>query len=325
MIKNIIISTLLFLLTSTILHGKVSNNKAYSCTCLTSLQEELERDRYDMSVEYRQKFYSTIKFDNESEFLEGTIQDQVVILIHGFMASPFEVKEVATHLNNMGYSVYMPLLYGFGGTGQTANYGKLAIWREQIKSSVKKLSQCYKKISIGGISLGGALATDYVLNNKSDNVTSLILLSPYFDISQDVAKMLIGPLLSVKDSFDLSTLFSMSRSSDLTEVIKYKPFYSEIMPFHTLKEIFTLSEELKNKVPATLKSFPVFVATSEADVTISLSAAVDLPKKHFSDITYFSIGKDFKVPHQITYESVNPKFKDMARKIVSIIRKGSYQ
>lgn len=295
-----------------------------NCDCITDLQNDLENDNFDMSLSYRQKFDSIIKLDNEALFLEGHLKEQVVILIHGFMASPFEVKEVATRLNSLGYSVYMPLLYGFGGNGSAANAGKLSIWKEQIKSTVKKLSRCYKKISIGGISLGGALALDYVVNNKSENISSLILLSPYFDVSQSIAKSLIDPLLTLKKSVDLSTLFTLSRSADLTEVIKNQSFYSEIMPFYALKEIFALSEELKNKKSIRKKSLPVIVAISESDTTINLTSAVEIPQKHFSDISYFTIDKKFQVPHQITYSAINPNFKEMNRKIVSIVRKGQY-
>lgn len=322
--KTLLMTLVVLLITQNIGFSKIVSLNHSECNCITELQNELENDSYDMSLSYRQKFDSSIKLNNEALFLEGQLKEQVVILIHGFMASPFEVKEVATRLNSLGYSVYMPLLYGFGGNGQAANAGKLSLWREQIQSTVKKLSRCYKKISIGGISLGGALALDYVVNNKSENISSLILLSPYFDVSQSIAKSLIDPLLILKKSVDLSTLYSLSRSSDLTEVIKNQSFYSDIMPFFALKEIFALSEELKYKKSIRKKSMPVLVVISEYDMTINLASAVETPQKHFSDISYFTIGKKFQVPHQISYSAVNPNFKEMNRKIVSIVRKGQY-
>ena len=278
-----------------------------------------------MTVEYRQKYSSFLKVGNESEYLEGTLSDQAVILIHGFMASPFEVKEVALKLNSLGYTVYMPLLYGFGADLKTANEAKLEIWKRQIKESVEKLSHCYKKISIGGISLGAALATDYVLNNNAKNITSLILLSPYFDVSHSVAKLLIGPLSNITNSVDLSTLYTISRSLDLIEVLKNKTYYVDAMPFFALQEIFKLSNELLIKKSSKLISIPVLVAKSDADTTIDLNQVISLPQKHFKDISYFNIEKSMKVPHQITYEIANPKFKEMMRKMINVIRKGSYQ
>ncbi len=323
--KSPILILLFFAISSAFFANTVSSREsARNCTCVTELEEEFSRENYDMSIEYRQKHNSTLKLSNESEFLKGTSTDQVVILIHGFMASPHEVKELAVKLNNIGYSVYMPLLYGFGSTVKTANVGSLEKWREQIKKAVQSLSHCYKKISIGGISLGGALATDFVLNNQSENITSLILLSPYYDVSQSVAKLLIGPLVTVKNSLDISSLFSLSHSPDLIQIVKNQTFYSEGMPFLALKEIFKLSDELLARKADRLHSIPVFVATSEADETIDLKKAIMLPQTHFKNITYFNIEKKFNVPHQISYEESNPRFRDMANKISGTIRKGQY-
>ncbi|MBC7428884.1 MAG: alpha/beta hydrolase [Bacteriovorax sp.] len=301
-----------------------SNLKHAECTCATELQDKLEKDAYDMNELYRRLYNSFVKIDNDAEFLEGTNKENAVILIHGFIASPFEVRSVAKALNDIGYTVYMPLLHGFGGYGEVANKGKLSIWREQIKSAVKDLSGCYKKISIGGISLGAALATDYVLNSHDPKITSLVLLSPYYDISQSVAKLIIGPLSSITDSSYLSTLFTVSQSDDLVEILKNNKFYSDIMPFMTLQELFKFSDELKATESIAKSSLPVFLAYSEFDTTINLETADSLPRKHFKSINLFKLPKELKVPHQITYESSNPKFDQMASKIIRFIGNSNY-
>ncbi|MBC7711801.1 MAG: alpha/beta fold hydrolase [Rhizobacter sp.] len=303
-----------------------ANSNAYSsrivhndCTCATELQEKLDNDARDMNDFYHNKFDSYVKIDNDAEFLEGSNKENAIILIHGFIASPFEVRAVAKRLNEIGYTVYMPLLYGFGADGQTANAGKLSIWREQIKAAVKSLSGCYKKISLGGISLGAALATDYVLKTHDPKISSLVLMSPYYDISQSVAKLIVGPLSSVKDSFDLSTLFTVSHSDDLVEILKFKRYYSNIMPFNTLQELFKFSDELKAKESVTKSNVPVFLAYSEFDTTINLETADSLPRKHFNNVQLFKLPKELKVPHQITYASSNPRFDEMLRKIAHFI------
>jgi esterase/lipase len=286
-----------------------------SCTCADEFRQSVYAENSHTNENYNRYSQSYLKLGNDSEFLQGTITDNVVILIHGFIASPYEVKELAESLNNMGYSVYMPLLYGFGGDGSIANKGKLSIWRQQIKNAVNTLSKCFPKITLGGMSLGAALATDYYLSTKDKRISSLVLLSPYFDISQSIAKTLVGPLSAVKESLDLSTLFTISHSDDLVEILKNKKYYSNIMPFITLQELFTLSNELK-ALPANNKiKLPVFVAYSEFDTTIALPEVDLLPKKHFKNVTNFVIEKKLKVPHQIIYRTSNPKFDDMVKKI----------
>ncbi|MBC7540526.1 MAG: alpha/beta fold hydrolase [Bacteriovorax sp.] len=306
------------------------NSFAYSkrlkhseCNCVTELQNQLEDESRSFASNYRYKSNSFVKINNDAEMLEGSNKEEAIILIHGFMASPFEVRSIAKVLNDSGYTVYMPLLYGFGGYGEIANQGKVSIWREQIKTSVNKLSRCYKRISLGGISLGAALATDYVLTTHDPKISSLVLMSPYFDISQSVAKLLVGPLSFFKDSVSLSTLFTISRSDDLVEILKNNNFYSDIMPFLTLQELFKLSNELKAKTSTVKSNIPVFLAVSEFDSTIDLSIAESLPANHFNKINLYKIPKYLKVPHQITYESSNSKFDDMTSKIVRFVNRSN--
>lgn len=310
---------LLFILATTNVYAYSKRLKHNDCTCVTDLQNTLEDNARDFNNEYKRNFNSFVKIDNDAEFLEGTNREEAIILIHGFIASPFEVRSIAKSLNDIGYSVYMPLLYGFGAYGDVANQGKLDIWQKQIKSSVQSLSGCFKKITLGGISLGAALATDYVLTTKDPKIASLVLMSPYYDISQSVAKTLVGPLSTIKESVDLSTLHTISRSDDLIEILKNNKYYSDIMPFMTLQELFKFSNELLVKSSAVKSNVPVFLAYSESDTTINLETAANLPKKHFKKINLYKLPKSLKVPHQIAFESSNPKFDEMARKIIRFI------
>lgn len=305
---------LIFILLLTFATHSFAGDK--SCTCADDIQQTVLDENSRLNNNY--KFSSSksfLKLGNDAEFIQGTNRESVVILIHGFIASPFEVRELADSLNKIGYSVYMPLLFGFGADGDMANKGKLSIWRQQIRIAVKELSKCFPKITLGGMSLGAALATDYYLTTKDKNISSLVLMSPYYDISQSIAKTLVGPLSSVKESLDLSTLFTISRSDDLVEILKNKKYYSNIMPFITLQELFKLSNELKARTTVNKLKIPVFVAYSEFDTTIDLSEAQMLPKRHFSNVTNFVLPKNLKVPHQIIYQSSNPKFDDMTKKI----------
>lgn len=305
---------LIFILFISIASSAFGAGDEESCTCADAFQQQVyeENSKLNNTYNYTDTY---LKLDNDAEFLQGTNRENVVILIHGFIASPFEVRELAESLNKNGYSVYMPLLYGFGADGGIANKGKLSIWRQQIKKAVNALSNCFPKITLGGMSLGAALATDYYLTTKDKRISSLVLLSPYYDISQSIAKTLVGPLSSVKESLDLSTLFTISRSDDLVEILKNKKHYSNIMPFLTLQELFKLSNELKARTTVIKFKLPVFVAYSEFDTTIDLSEANLLPKRHFSNVTNFVLAKNLKVPHQIIYQSSNPKFDDMNKKI----------
>lgn len=287
------------------------------CNCRTDLERDV-KEQNNLMIQNYSKQGAYLKIGNESQILLGDDFKGAIILIHGFIASPFEVAEIAESLNENGYTVYMPLLYGFGSDGEMNNSGQLEIWRKQIRSAIDLLSPCFDKISIGGISLGGALATDYVLNaskKELTNIKSLMLFSPYYDVSQSVAKLLVGPLSNVKSSFDLTTLFGVSRSDDLVEILKNKKYYSDIMPFLTLQELFKLSDNLKSHQKDTKSTIPVFMAYSEFDTTINLQDAKSIPQKNFSKVNIFKLDKELKVPHQIGFSSSNPMFEKMLHKL----------
>ncbi len=44
---------------------------------------------------------------------------------------------------------------------------------------------------------------------------------------------------------------------------------------------------------------------------------------HFSDITHFKLEKELKVPHQNTFESSNPKFREMNNKILKVVTRSN--
>jgi esterase/lipase len=298
------------ILISMSIYSEVEKKELLNCSCADEIKLNLESIRQNTLVQYRTK-NSFVKLDNDSEFLEGTSKNDVIILIHGFIASPFEVRSIAYELNRAGYSVYMPLLEGFGAYGSMANNGKLINWRNQIKATVNELSRCYSNITLGGISLGAALATDYALSTEGKNISGLVLYSPYFEISQSVAEFLIGPLSAIKSSLDITTLYSIYKSSDLVEIVKNKDYYSDIMPFITLQEVFKLGKEIQNIKLQNKSNIPVFVAYSQYDETINLELAHSIPFKYFNTVTEYVIDKKYKVPHQITYESSNSKFSQL--------------
>lgn len=81
-----------------------------------------------------------------------------VLLIHGFMAAPYEVREWADDFFSRGYTVYAPRLAGHGTSavdlaGQ--NYGN---WIDSVERGYEILAQCSEQIIAAGFSTGAGLA-----------------------------------------------------------------------------------------------------------------------------------------------------------------------
>ncbi len=66
-------------------------------------------------------------------FLKGKSRETGVLLIHGYMAAPLEVRGLAEYLNDIGYRVYAPRLKGHGTSTDdlaTRNYME---WVESVE------------------------------------------------------------------------------------------------------------------------------------------------------------------------------------------------
>lgn len=287
-------------------------------------------------VDTVQKNYATkgkhVPFGSDSVFLKGIRRDEISVLIHGFMATPYEMLEAGKRLNKFyGTDVYIPLLKGFGGTAEQANKVTKDEWTRQIKDVVETLGKCYKRINISGMSLGGALATNYVLNDYLPKekqlgfkIKSLSLFSPYYDVSLYAGKVLMKVVGNVTDKVSISALSTVTQSDDLNCVVNNEQFYNTEMPIKTLPQLFALGESLQNKVSPVKSTIPVQVFITEHDETIDIDLASSLPRTHFQKVEVVKYDKEKRIPHQITMPEVNPDFNTvMLRNMLFLLRHNS--
>lgn len=92
---------------------------------------------------------------------------KAVILIHAFTGTPTDVSSVGRALQREGYTVLMPTLDGHGhdDPDEILKYG-IEAWTKNGKDAYQKLvDDGYTDISVFGLSLGGVIATDIMLNN----------------------------------------------------------------------------------------------------------------------------------------------------------------
>lgn len=85
--------------------------------------------------------------------------EQAVILVHGLSDSPFFMSAVGEYFHHaLGYNVYLPLLQCHGLKCPQGMAGvALAEWLKNVRFAVDAASQEAVRLSIGGLSMGGAL------------------------------------------------------------------------------------------------------------------------------------------------------------------------
>ncbi|MCP4720934.1 MAG: alpha/beta fold hydrolase, partial [Desulfobacteraceae bacterium] len=99
-----------------------------------------------------------------------------ILLVHGLMAAPEEVREWAQFLYSKGYTVYAPRLAGHGTSAIDLSARRYGEWMESVDCGVDILKTCCEKIVIGGFSTGAGLAL-YQAIQKPNNFDGVISIS----------------------------------------------------------------------------------------------------------------------------------------------------
>ncbi len=81
-----------------------------------------------------------------------------VLLIHGLMAAPEEVREWADFLYSQGYTVYAPRLAGHGTSAVDLAQRSYGEWVDSVNRGHAILKTCCEQIVVAGFSTGGGLA-----------------------------------------------------------------------------------------------------------------------------------------------------------------------
>jgi carboxylesterase len=124
-----------------------------------------------------------------------------ILLLHGFGDTPQTLGLLSAHLHDHGYDVKAPLLPGHGRSVRSFMQSRRRDWLACARQELALMQQTHKSVSLVGLSMGGAIAAILAAENR--DVSSLVLIAPYLDIStfQKVASAsywLWGPLAGVR-------------------------------------------------------------------------------------------------------------------------------
>jgi esterase/lipase len=81
-----------------------------------------------------------------------------VLLVHGYMAAPEEVRPLAEHLYKHGYSVFAPRLRGHGTSPEDLAGRTWEDWLQSVERGYLVLANSCSDVVLGGFSVGAGLA-----------------------------------------------------------------------------------------------------------------------------------------------------------------------
>ncbi|MCP4681966.1 MAG: alpha/beta fold hydrolase [Desulfobacterales bacterium] len=98
--------------------------------------------------------------------IKGKSRDIGLVLVHGYMAAPLEVRELAAYLGRMGIWVYVPRLRGHGTSPEDLAGRSYADWIESADRGCAIISNICRDVIVGGFSTGAGLALDLAARVK---------------------------------------------------------------------------------------------------------------------------------------------------------------
>ncbi|MFY9707732.1 MAG: alpha/beta fold hydrolase [Desulfobacterales bacterium] len=140
----------------------------------------LQRRAYsEFDKDYRQFFVEgeSKKKEVGSPFLiRGSFRRMGVVLVHGYMAAPLEMKELAEYLARKGLWVYVPRVKGHGTSPDDLAQTRYPAWVETVDCAYALMSSLCRRVVVGGFSNGGGLTLD--LAARVSDMAGVFAVSP---------------------------------------------------------------------------------------------------------------------------------------------------
>ncbi|MDA8140513.1 MAG: alpha/beta fold hydrolase, partial [Desulfobacteraceae bacterium] len=152
---------------------------------------------------FRQKAEQEFEADYHRFYLQGETKPQHIgrpilirgrsrkvgiLLCHGYMAAPAEVKTLAEYLGRKGYWVYVPRLKGHGTAPEDLAQCSYKEWIHSVEEGYLLISSICKQVIVGGFSTGAALALE--LASRIDDLLGVFAVATPLRL-QDAATRLV--------------------------------------------------------------------------------------------------------------------------------------
>ncbi len=150
---------------------------------LTALQRLVRRTawlpdfwiRHKVAATLQRRAYREFDDDYRRFFIEGESKKKEVgspflirggfgrigvVLVHGYMAAPLEMKELAEYLARKGVWVYVPRVKGHGTSPEDLARTRYPDWVESVDRAYALMRSLCRRVVVGGFSNGAGLALD---------------------------------------------------------------------------------------------------------------------------------------------------------------------
>jgi len=235
------------------------------------LRRKIARHLISKAVSDFEQDYETFYVDGESKkknvgmpfLVKGKFRRLGVVLVHGYMAAPLEVKKLADYLGHMGIWVYAPRLKGHGTSPDDLATRTYMEWITSIDEGFAIISNICKRVVVGGFSTGAGLALD--LAARVGDVEGVFAVCPPMGLQDFSARFV--PAMDVWNR--LMEMVNLDEAKK--EFIENRPENPHINyfrnPISGVRELERLMKSLEPKLPAI--NVPALVVQSAGDPVVN--------------------------------------------------------
>lgn len=225
--------------------------------------EEFHRDYEKFYLEKESK-----EKDVGKPFLvKGTSRTMGVVLIHGYMAAPLEVRELADYLGRRGLWVYAPRLRGHGTSPDDLAVRSYGDWMVSVETGYAIVRNICKQVVVGGFSAGAGMALDLAARVK--DIKGVFAVCPPMRLKDFSSKFV--PAVDVWNRL-MERVRLDGAKKEFVENFPENPHINYFRnPVSGVLELERLMESLEKKLPAI--DMPALVIQSLGDPVVKPSGS----------------------------------------------------
>jgi esterase/lipase/1-acyl-sn-glycerol-3-phosphate acyltransferase len=195
--------------------------------------------------------------------LRGSSRALGIVLVHGFMAAPSELADLAAYLHQRGWWVYVVRVKGHGTAPEDLARQSGNDWQNSVDVGYAALSTLCKEVIVGGFSFGGGLALDCAARIKK--VTAAFAVCPPMQL-QDLSSR-YAPTVAAWNR--LMSLFTHEQRKQ--EYVEIAPEHPETnyhrLPIVSLVAMENFMQELEAKLPTI--EVPTLIVQATGDPVVA--------------------------------------------------------
>lgn len=209
----------------------------------------VEKGEKDFAAEYAAHFREGESKPREigaPRLYKGRSRELGVVLVHGFLAAPREVEELAQALEKSGIWVYTPRLKGHGTSPDDLARCTGLDWIESVDEGYAIMANICRRVVVGGFSFGGGLALD--LATRVKGVAGVFAVSPPLRL-QDISSKLAPALDLWNRLMDLAH-YDMAKKEFVAITPEHPHINYSRLPVAGIHELERFMADLEPKLPS---------------------------------------------------------------------------